>query len=158
MAVIDKTTEQGNQPINNVPPIAFLFEKVVDFSKSGNAMALADTMVLFDLPAGLLVCGAKVEVLTAEGTAVTGDLGVTGGDTDKYIDGADLNATGVTVSGEAGTPEPVAMGNSGLYLSAAESVSLVTATAGLAAALVRFQIFGWDLRSRLNDQEGFTTS
>jgi hypothetical protein len=158
MAVIDRTANQGSQPLNNVPPAAFIYEKVIDFSKAENNMALADTMDLFDLPAGVLVCGAKVEVLTAEGTAVTGDLGVTGGDVDRYIDGADLNAAGVTMSGDATTAEPASMETSGLYLSAAETVSLSLATAGLSAALVRFQIFGFALDARLNDQDGFNVT
>lgn len=158
MAVIDKTTDQGGQPASNVPPSAFLMEKIIDFSKTGNAMAAADTMDLFDMPAGLLVCGAKVEVLTAEGSAVTADLGITGGDVDAYIDGANLNATGVTMSGDAGTAEPASMETSGKYLSAAETVSLLAIGGGLSNALVRIQIFGFDLRSRQADQEGFTVS
>lgn len=159
MAVIDKTTDQGSQPLNNVPPAAFLYEKVVDFSKAENLMAQTDTMDLFDLPAGILVAGVKVEVVTGEGVTVTGDLGITGGDVDAYIDGADLEVDGVTImSGDAATAEPASMETSGKYLSAAETVSLSLATAGLSAALIRFQIFGFDLRSRLGDQEGFAVT
>lgn len=149
MADIDNTVGYSSQPVY-AGPLDFLYERIVDFSVAANQMAGSDTMQLFDLPAGLLVLGAKVEVLTAQGAVCTADLGLTGGNVDEYIDGADLNATGVTMSGDAGTAEPVALQNNGKYLSAAETVSLLANNA-IDTAVVRFQIFGYDLRSRLPD-------
>jgi len=149
MADIDLTVGQGDAPLGATLS-SFLYERVVDFSVTGQQLAANDTMQLFDLPAGLHISGAKVEVLTAQGATCTADLGLTGGNVDEYIDGANLNVAGVTMSGDAATDEPVAMANNGKYLSAAETVSLLALNA-LNAAKVRFQIFGFDLRSRLAD-------
>jgi len=149
MADIDNTANQGSEPMA-AGPLAFLFEKIVDFSVAANVMAASDTMQLFDLPAGLWVLGAKVETLTAQGAACTADLGLTGGNVDEYIDGANLNAAGVVMSGDAATDEPASIGTGGKHLSAAETVSLL-ANNTLDTAVVRFQIFGYDLRSRIAD-------
>lgn len=149
MADIDNTVGYSSQPVY-AGPLGFLYERIIDFSVAVNNMVATDTMQLFDLPAGLLVMGAKVETLTVQGAACTADLGLTGGNVDEYIDGADLNAAAVVMSGDAVTPEPIALQNNGKYLSAAETVSLL-ANNTLNAAVVRFQIFGYDLRSRLPD-------
>lgn len=151
MADIDNTTDQSIQPLAPVQPNGFLYEKTIDFSVAANNMAVNDTMQLFDLPAGLLVLGTKVEVLTAEGGAATCDIGVTGGDVDKYIDGANLNSAGTVMSGDAGTAEPGSMETSGAYIATAETASLLCLTGALDAAKIRVQMFGLDLRSRTAD-------
>lgn len=149
MSDIDNTANQGSAPMA-AGPLAFLYEKVIDFSVAANNMAASDTMQLFDLPAGLMVLGCKVETLTVQGAVCTADLGLTGGNVDEYIDGANLNAAAVVMSGDAATDEPIAFANNGKYLSAAETVSLL-ANNTINTAKVRFQIFGYDLRSRLAD-------
>lgn len=151
MAVVDDTVNESSEALAAIPALEYFREKIVDFSVAANNLATSDTMILFDLPVGILMQGCKVDVLTAEGSAMTMDLGVTGGDVDKYIDGADGNAVGITLSGDAGTAEPVAYENNGSYIATAESISLLTLTAGLSTAVVRFQIWGVDLRSRLAD-------
>lgn len=149
MADIDLTVNQGAQPAE-AGQVALKFEKIVDFS--ANNLGAADTAQLLDLPADILIIAAKVEVLTPEGGVATADLGVTGSDVDKYIDGADLNAAAgtVVVSGDAGVAEPVSMETSGLYLSAAETVSLLANNA-LATAVIRVQIVAFDMRNTLNN-------
>ena len=46
-----------------------------------------------DIPAETLIMEAGIEVITALSSSVTLDLGITGGDVDRYVDG-DTNATG----------------------------------------------------------------
>ena len=46
-----------------------------------------------DIPAETLIMEAGIEVVTALSSSVTMDLGITGGDIDRYADG-DTNATG----------------------------------------------------------------
>lgn len=151
MAIVDMTVNQGNQP-SEVGPALLKFEKTIDFSVTANNLASADTAKLFDLPADILVIATKVEVLTPEGSTCTADLGITGGDVDKYIDGVDLNATAGTnvLSGDAGTPEPIALQNNGSYLAAAETVSLLANNA-IATAKIRVQIIAIDMRKILAD-------
>ena len=152
MADIDLTVGQGSEPIYSAADRLLMWEKIIDFSKTGQALAATDTMQLFDLPADVLVIGAKVEVLKPEGAAATADLGLTGGNVDEYIDGADLNAAAgtVVVSGDAATPEPITFQNNGKYLSAAETVSLLANNA-LSTAVIRVQIVAIDMRSVLPD-------
>lgn len=149
MANIDLTVNQGDQP-SEVGPALLKWEKIVDFSVVANNIIATESAALFDLPAGILVVAAKIEVLTAEGATATADLGITGGDVDAYIDGADLNAAVGTVvmSGDAATAEPASLETSGKYLSAAETVSLL-ANNDLDAAVVRVQIMAFDLRNTL---------
>lgn len=149
MADHDLTVNQGGEPIYAGPRMVVM-EKIVDFSV--NNLASADTAQLFDLPADLFHVVTKVEVLTPEGGVATADLGITGGDVDKYIDGVDLNAAAgtVVVSGDAATAEPASMETGGVYISAAETVSLL-ANAALDTAVIRVQMFFIDMRSVLAD-------
>lgn len=145
MADFDLTTKQGEQPSFNTPGLLH-FEKVVDFSSQN--LAAGDTAQLFDLPAGILVIAAIVDVITVEGGTATVDLGVTGVDVNKYIDGANINSTTTVVSGDAATPEPIALQNNGSYLATAETVSLLANNA-LNAAKIRVIIKAIDLRGQL---------
>ena len=147
MAVIDNLTGWSSQPAYAGPRIA-MWERVVDFSV--DTMAQNDTMTLFTIPADMLVFFAKVDVITVEGGTATIDIGVTGGDVDRYIDGADINATTTVVAGDAGTPEPISMQNNGVYVSTAETVSILANNA-LDAAKIRVQIMALDCRSILPD-------
>lgn len=150
MAVIDNIPAgQRAVGLANVPAVPFFLEKIVDFSDAGLAMAAADTMDLFFVPAGTLVMGAKLEVLTADSAATTADLGVTGGTVDSLINGAAMNSTGVTLSGSAATGGMAATG--GTYFAVDTIVSLLAITNGLSDGVARIQLFGFDLSSRLND-------
>lgn len=126
-----------------------VWEWVVDFSVSANQMAVNDTMPLFKVPAGIHLIGASAETLTAEGAAATVDMGITGGNVDGYLDGATVNTTGVVVSGDAATAEPIAMENSGRRTTAEELVSILALGAIIDNAKVRFQVMGIDVRARV---------
>jgi len=128
-----------------------VWEAVVDHSVAANQMAVNDTMPLFKVPAGILVVGASVETLVVEGAAASVDLGITGGDVDKYIDGATVNSLGTVVAGDAGTAEPSSMETSGFITTAEELVSVLALGATIDAAKVRYKVIGFDVRDQLAD-------
>ena len=102
----------------------YLMEVELDFSVTG--ALTTDTVQVFDVKAKQLLLGMAVEIVTPEGATATGDIGLTGGDVDSFIDGANLNAAaGVTVkSGDAGTKE-VIVANGGHYFSAADAIDFL---------------------------------
>jgi hypothetical protein len=101
----------------------YVMEAEFDFSAT-NATT-ADTVQLFDVKAKQLLLGMAVEVVTAEGAAATIDIGLTGGDVDAFIDGANINAAVGTVhkSGDAAVKE-VIVAAGGQYFSAADQIDL----------------------------------
>ncbi len=117
----------------------YVVEVNLDFSTT-NAAA-SDTVTVFDVKAKQLLLGMAVEVVTAEGGTATIDIGLTGGDVDAFIDGANINdAVGSThKSGDAGTKEViVAVG--GHMFTAADTIDLLANNA-LAAAEIK--VFAW---------------
>lgn len=56
-----------------------------------------DTWKLFTLPKGCKVLAAEVVIVEAAGETCTIDVGITGGDVDFYVDGADVNQAAGTV-------------------------------------------------------------
>lgn len=82
------------------------FEKIVDCADVNLAIAAHE---LFDVPKYLVHFSTYVEPLTLEGGAAEVDIGVTGGDVDSLIDGADVNAATIVRSGDAGTAEVLSM-------------------------------------------------
>jgi len=56
----------------------------------------AVSFALFDVPEGHMHLGTTLEVITAEGGTGTVDIGITGGDVDCLLDGADVNGTAGT--------------------------------------------------------------
>lgn len=141
----------GPDPIYDAAMGMASWEQVVDFSKPENNMAIGDTMLILKIPAGIVLMGAVVQTLVVEGAAAVVDVGITGGDVDGYIDGADVNALGNVISGDAGVAEPIAMSNNGRMTDGEELVSVLLAGAPMANAKVRFKIFGADMRSLIND-------
>jgi hypothetical protein len=73
----------------------YLVENTIDISAVNSDAGTADGDILqcIDIPAETLILHAGVEVLTALSSSATIDLGVTGADPDRYVDG-DTNATG----------------------------------------------------------------
>ena len=73
----------------------YLVENTIDVSaiNGDSGTADGDIIQVLDIPAETLIMEAGVEVLTALSSSATIDLGVTGGDPDRYVDG-DTNATG----------------------------------------------------------------
>jgi len=69
----------------------FVEEVRMDFSSVN--VGSGETSAVFDVKAGHLILGMSVNVVTAEGGTATVDIGITGTDVDKFIDGANINAT-----------------------------------------------------------------
>ena len=95
MATHDKTGAGGTtgHPSNGRTP--YLVENTIDISaiNSSSGTADGDIVQALDIPAETLIMEAGVEVITALSGSATIDLGVTGADPDRYVDG-DTNATG----------------------------------------------------------------
>ena len=95
MATFDKTGKGGTtgHPANGRTP--YLVENTIDISaiNSSSGTADGDIVQALDIPAETLIMEAGIEVITACSGSVTLDLGITGGDIDRYADG-DTNATG----------------------------------------------------------------
>ena len=95
MATYDRTGKGGTtgHPANGRTP--YLVENTIDISaiNSNSGTADGDIVQALDIPAETLIMEAGVEVITALSGSATIDLGVTGADPDRYVDG-DTNATG----------------------------------------------------------------
>ena len=118
---------------------AYLSEVTLDFSDTG--ALTTDTVQVFDVRAKQLLFGMAVEVVTPEGATATADIGLTGGDVDRFIDGANLDATAGTVvkSGDAGTNE-VIVEEGGYYFEAADAIDLLPLN-DLDTAVIK--VFAW---------------
>ena len=95
MATYDRTGKGGTtgHPANGRTP--YLVENTIDVSavNSSAGTTNGDILQALDIPAETLIMEAGVEVITALSGSATIDLGVTGADPDRYVDG-DTNATG----------------------------------------------------------------
>ena len=95
MATYDLTAAGGTtgHPANGRTP--YLVENTIDVSaiNSSSGTANGDIINALDIPAETLIMEAGIEVITALSSSATMDLGITGGDVDRYVDG-DTNATG----------------------------------------------------------------
>ena len=95
MATYDLTAAGGTtgHPANGRTP--YLVENTIDVSaiNSDSGASQNDVLRALDIPAETLIMEAGIEVITALSSSVTLDLGITGGDVDRYVDG-DTNATG----------------------------------------------------------------
>ena len=95
MATYNRTGAGGTtgHPANGRTP--YLVENTIDISaiNSSSGTANGDIVNALDIPAETLIMEAGIEVITALSSSVTLDLGITGGDVDRYVDG-DTNATG----------------------------------------------------------------
>ena len=95
MATYNVTAAGGTtgHPANGRTP--YLVENTIDISaiNSSSGTADGDIVQCLDIPAETLIMEAGVEVITALSSSATIDLGITGGDPDRYVDG-DTNATG----------------------------------------------------------------
>ena len=114
-------------------------EVTLDFSDTG--ALTTDTVQVFDVAAKQLLMGMLVEVVTAEGGTATIDIGLTGGDVDRFIDGANINGAVGTIhkSGDAGTKE-VIVAEGGYYFTAADAIDLLPKN-DLDAAVIK--VFAW---------------
>ena len=128
MATFDKTGKGGTtgHPANGRTP--YLVENTIDISaiNSNSGTANGDVVQALDIPAETLIMEAGIEVITALSSSATMDLGITGGDVDRYVDG-DTNATGFsTLTATART-----------IVASADTLDILTAGADSSAGKVR---------------------
>jgi hypothetical protein len=146
MAVTDLllVTNESSAPVYPGNRLVVL-EKIVDFA--AKTLPAGDSAQVIKVPTDFWVIGALVEVIKAEGGTSTIDIGLTGGNVDEYIDGADLDGAvrSFRLSSDA-TATPVDMSNGGKHLSAEEIISILSVTGTQAVAKFRLQVFGVDMR------------
>ena len=128
MATYNVTAAGGTtgHPANGRTP--YLVENTIDVSAiNGDSGAAAnDVLRVLDIPAETLIMEAGIEVITALSSSATMDLGITGGDVDRYVDG-DTNATGFsTLTATART-----------IVASADTLDILTAGADSSAGKVR---------------------
>ena len=128
MATYDRTGKGGTtgHPANGRTP--YLVENTIDISaiNSNSGTADGDIVQALDIPAETLIMEAGIEVITALSSSATMDLGITGGDVDRYVDG-DTNATGFsTLTATART-----------IVASADTLDILTAGADSSAGKVR---------------------
>ena len=128
MATYDLTAAGGTtgHPANGRTP--YLVENTIDISaiNSSSGTANGDVINALDIPAETLIMEAGIEVITALSSSATMDLGITGGDVDRYVDG-DTNATGyATLTATAR-----------VVVASADTLDILTAGADSSAGKVR---------------------
>ena len=128
MATYDLTAAGGTtgHPSNGRTP--YLVENTIDISaiNSSSGTANGDVVNALDIPAETLIMEAGIEVITALSSSATMDLGITGGDVDRYVDG-DTNATGyATLTATAR-----------VVVASADTLDILTAGADSSAGKVR---------------------
>ena len=128
MATYDRTGKGGTtgHPANGRTP--YLVENTIDVSaiNGDSGAAQNDVLRALDIPAETLIMEAGIEVITALSSSATMDLGITGGDVDRYVDG-DTNATGFsTLTATART-----------IVASADTLDILTAGADSSAGKVR---------------------
>ena len=128
MATFDKTGQGGTtgHPANGRTP--YLVENTIDISaiNSNSGTANGDVVQALDIPAETLIMEAGIEVITALSSSATMDLGITGGDVDRYVDG-DTNATGFSTL----------TATARVIVSSADTLDILTAGADSSAGKVR---------------------
>lgn len=145
----DLTSGVGSNPVALGASVAH-YEKIVDCSET---LLTAAAHELFDVPAGMLHLTTVVYPLTAEGGTGTIDIGITGGDVDSLIDGADVNQiTTPHVSGDAVTAEVKSfLGAEAGYVTLADTTFSLLANNELDTAVFRVVSIWVDLRATLPD-------
>ena len=128
MATYDRTGKGGStgHPANGRTP--YLVENTIDISaiNSNSGTANGDVVQALDIPAETLIMEAGIEVITALSSSATMDLGITGGDVDRYVDG-DTNATGFSTL----------TATARVIVSSADTLDILTAGADSSAGKVR---------------------
>ena len=128
MATYDRTGAGGTtgHPSNGRTP--YLVENTIDVSaiNSSSGTSNGDVINALDIPAETLIMEAGIEVITALSSSATMDLGITGGDVDRYVEG-DTNATGyATLTATAR-----------VVVASADTLDILTAGADSSAGKVR---------------------
>ena len=128
MATYDRTGKGGTtgHPANGRTP--YLVENTIDVSavNSSSGTSNGDILQALDIPAETLIMEAGIEVITALSSSATMDLGITGGDVDRYVDG-DTNATGFSTL----------TATARVIVASADTLDILTAGADSSAGKVR---------------------
>ena len=113
-------------PSNGRTP--YLVENTIDVSavNGDEGTTSGDVLLAIDIPAETLIMEAGAEVLTALTSSVTMDIGITGGDVDRYVDG-DTNATGYSTL----------TATARVVVASADTLDILTAGADSSAGKVR---------------------
>jgi hypothetical protein len=126
---------------------------LADSENAGVAFGAADVLKLFNIPAMTLVSLVSLEVVKAEGAALTADVG-DGDDPDGFLDGVSLNATAGTayhtgaVHTDTVTVITTANGAKlGKLYTAADTLDLTLVDAGANAAVINVCAVCMDLSS-----------
>lgn len=136
MVDISRALTSANHPSKFAPDVRlpYMVETTVTAAQmiaaKGSAIAAADVYDIVRVPAGTIVLGAYVKKTAAfagTSTDLTLDFGITGGDTDAYVDGWDFDGAAVNAIA------PVAAGAAALgggipYTAAGIPVSMLVAT------------------------------
>ena len=103
-------------------------EVVMDFAAitvaraaAGASVLSTDSLEVITLPANTLVLAVGATTETVEGGTATFDIGLTGGDVDLFVDGADANALGTTACNGVGFDGD----NQSHYFAAADTLDLL---------------------------------
>ncbi len=116
-----RVDDDGARPVDGDSKI---YRKKTRMDFSDTNITTSDTAIVFEVKAKQLLLGMTVEVITVEGGTATIDIGLTGGDVDKFIDGADINvAAALYHSGIASTPE-VMIAAGGHMFATADNIDL----------------------------------
>lgn len=123
MATYDLTLNSTTYPVGGTPTprykgVQVLTSRVVELASRANAANVYD---LFDLPAGTVVLGGHLTVIEPANTTMSIDVGITGTDTDCYIDGCDVTAA-------AGTNYKMVAGTEAYFVGTVGGNSLASAT------------------------------
>jgi hypothetical protein len=101
----------------------YVLENEVSFASQNGAQN--DVIQALNIPADTLVIAVAVEVTTAEGEASTVDVGITGGDTDGFLDGISLATVDILTDTDAGYLASV----QGYHFTAADTIDLLLPSA-----------------------------
>ena len=133
-------------PSNGRTP--YLVENTIDVSAvNGDAGTTSgDVLLALDIPAETLIMEAGAEVLTALTSSVTMDIGITGGDVDRYVDG-DTNATGYSTL----------TATARVVVASADTLDILTGGANSTAGKVRVWAFLCDV-SGIDESDNNTST
>lgn len=126
-------TANGTDRVS-VTEIDLDFAKIAAARTAASAAALGsgDTLVIGVLPKGSFVLSGVATLVRAEGAAANIDVGISGGTTDFWVDGFDLNGTVGSTGGYADA--------AAYYATADTSILLTLNSASIDAARVKISL------------------
>lgn len=141
------TTTAGVHPSQNQARLPYSIDVIITgaaaAAEKGSALAAADIIQAYAVPAESAVLGMAVEVETADsGTTLTFDIGVTGGTADGYVDGGDGTTAGYLAAGSNGN---IVFGNM-LRFTTTDTIDVLLKTESSSNDdwVLRLRILVWD--------------